>query len=106
VDSTTSEHLVALADDTGSRMVDPVGAAVTPSERNCWYGTSRQPPRNSGDAGWRSWVGHLGFGGSLRHPEERNRIGAPLLALGEFRPHAGMAPAEASSADLSALLRD
>lgn len=106
VDAATSEHLFALTDDTGTCVVDPDGATVTPSERNCWYGNSRLPPRISGDAGWRAWVGYLGLGGSYRYTEERIRVGAPLVALGEFRSHAGMASTAVSSVDLAALLRE
>lgn len=106
VDAATSEHLFALTDDTGSCVVDPDGANVTPSDRNCWYGQTRLPPRVSGEAGWRAWAGRLGLGGSYRYTEERIRVGAPLVALGEFRSHAGVIPTEVSSAELTALLRE
>ena len=38
-----SDDLFLVVDDTGSCIVDPEGAAVTPSANDLWYGDSRQP---------------------------------------------------------------
>ncbi|MGH1538222.1 MAG: GIDE domain-containing protein [Gammaproteobacteria bacterium] len=41
IDSGVSDHLFLLEDDTGSCVIDPEGAEVTPSSTSTWYGSKR-----------------------------------------------------------------
>lgn len=44
VDSGVSDELFILEDDTGTCLIDPDGANVTPSSSNTWYGSKRLTP--------------------------------------------------------------
>ncbi len=100
-----SEELFALVDPTGQCVIDPDGAQVTASYRNCWYGQSPQPPRMAEPAAWSAWLGLAGLGRTHRYTEERIAIGSPLYALGLFRSHAGARPIS-NAEEIAALLRE
>jgi hypothetical protein len=105
VDRGVSEHLFALVDPTGSCVIDPDGAHVTASLRNCWYGHTPQPPRIPAVTGWTRWLGLAALARSYRYTEERIAIGAPLYALGMFRSHTGVMPGP-DATEVAALLRE
>lgn len=44
IDSGVSDELFLLEDDTGTCVIDPEGAEVTPSSSNTWYGSKRIRP--------------------------------------------------------------
>jgi len=105
VERGVSEHLFALVDATGSCVIDPDGASVTPSVKNRWYGHSPQPPRISQVPVWSHIAGLAGLGRSYRYLEERITPGSPLYALGLFHSHAGASPGS-DPAEVAALLRE
>ncbi len=105
IDKGISEHLFALRDGTGSCVVDPEGAHVTPSAHDHWYGDSPLPGGINRPANWVRWLGLAGFGRQYRYSEERIAIGAPLVALGQFRSMAG-ANSDAVNQDVAALLHE
>lgn len=44
IDGGVSDHLFVLEDDTGTCVIDPEDAEVTPSSSNTWYGSKRISP--------------------------------------------------------------
>ncbi len=100
VEQGTSEHLFYIEDATGKCAVDPDGAAVTPTHRDRWYGTSRHPGCLDPDASrwWARLLGAVGakfryahHGQSYRYSEQRIECNATVYALGEFNTHGGAA---------------
>lgn len=91
IENGTSDSLFYLVDSTGRCAVDPEGAAVTPTERNTWYGSTRIPGRYHDDDGtwWARGMGSIGQ--RYRYVESRIEPGDPLYAIGEFRTHDGAA---------------
>jgi len=81
VEKDTSVGFFNLRDDTGEALVNPRGAAVTPSLRKVWYGNSRKPM--GGPSGSGSAFGGA-FGGRYRYTERLMRSGEPIYALGHF----------------------
>ncbi|MGR8920066.1 MAG: GIDE domain-containing protein [Gammaproteobacteria bacterium] len=93
VEQGKSEDLFYLVDHTGRCAVDPQGAAVTPTHRNSWYGSSRIPGRyHESDGAW--WARTLGqMGKRYRYTERRIEPGDTLYALGNFTTHGSGAAA-------------
>ncbi len=102
VRSGVSDELFLLRDDTGTCIIDPDGAEVTPSKKDAWYG-------NSGDWGGgmpRKTSGFAGLaGGSYRYTEERMQAGDSLYAIGLFRTVGGSSEAPNTARDIRELLR-
>jgi hypothetical protein len=103
IEGGVSPHLFLLVDDTGQCVIDPDGAAVTPSATDTWCGQTRRPgpaPRGR----WR-------FGtGRYRYREERMHPGDPLYVIGELRTQDGAAdpvdPGQEAAALMGAWKRD
>lgn len=98
VEHGASDDIFVLRDETGSCLVDPEKAEVTPTDRTIWYGHSRHPgnrrpdrsPVRSGFSwSWGSRYGGLFSssigGGRYRYTEERIYSGNPLYLIGHFR---------------------
>lgn len=84
----TSTDLFNLVDGTGACVIDPEGAAVTPSESDVWYGNHPQPDRGPAATGG-AWA-LLGLGSQpYRYREQRMRPGDPLYAIGLFKTLGG-----------------
>jgi len=82
VDKGRSESLFLIRDDTGTAVIDPDGADVTPSATDSWYGSShwpKGPPLGSAMGGI--------FGGRYRYRERRMHDGDMLYAIGYFETH-------------------
>lgn len=78
----TSDGLFMLRDDTGTCVVDPEGAEVTPSVSQEWYGMTPTPPPFNLPAPL--------FGSRYRYREERIQGGDYLYATGELRSSGGI----------------
>jgi hypothetical protein len=81
LESGCSEAIFHLEDGTGSCIVDPEGAEITPSIRLCWRGHTDRPgcaPRETG-----FWARLLATG-PYRYTECRIRDNDPLYAVGQF----------------------
>jgi hypothetical protein len=98
VERGASDSIFILQDKTGSCLVDPEGAEVTPTDRSVWYGHSRHPenrrPDRSPVRGGFSWTWDSSYGGLFsasigngryRYTEERIYPGNPLYLIGHFR---------------------
>lgn len=72
-----SESLFLIRDDTGSAVIDPDGADVTPSASDTWYGSSHWPKGQSTGGGI--------FGGRYRYTERRMHENDLLYAIGFFQ---------------------
>jgi len=77
VEKDTSVGFFRLRDETGEILVNPLGADVTPSVKNVWYGNARRP--TGGVTGFGS-----AFGRRYRYTERLMRSGEPIYALGHF----------------------
>jgi len=100
-----SDHLFLLRDSSGSCVIDPDGARISPSSRHLWFGNTVQAPRLTRTPRWQIWTGLAGLGHSYRYTEERLDIGVALYVLGLYRSHTGADPVPNSS-EVSALLRE
>jgi hypothetical protein len=91
VDQGTCDELFYLIDTSGQCAIDPEGAAVTPTHRNIWYGTSRIPGRyHESDGVW--WARAMGqMGKPYRYTEQRIEPGDQIYAIGHFTTHGGAA---------------
>lgn len=85
IDSGVSEQLFLLEDGTGSCIIDPEGAEVTPSSSTTWYGSKRIRPATHispldllGGAIFQS-------GQKYRYTERRLDQYEALYAIGEYR---------------------
>lgn len=99
IDSSTSEALFLIVDDTGEAIIDPDHAEVSASSSQTWYGNQRFPGADSGGF-WTRWIGM----GNYRYSEKRIHEHDPLYVLGLFT---SVTEAEQASfhEDVSALLR-
>jgi len=84
IDSGVSEDLFILEDDTGTCVIDPEDAEVTPSSSNTWYGSKRIRP-----ATHTSPLDILGgaifqSGEKYRYTEKRLDQYESLYAIGEY----------------------
>jgi hypothetical protein len=103
VEHGVSDDFFVLDDGTGTCLVDPEGAEVTPTDRSVWYGDSARPlnlrPERSAvrPQGW-SWAWPVGarmmLGAAIsadfrsenyRYTEERIYFGDRLYVIGHFR---------------------
>lgn len=95
VDFGASDAAFVLQDDTGSCLVDPRGAEVTPTDRQVWYGSESWPsaPYSTG----------LGIGNRYRYVEERIHEADGVTVLGELAATGGLADGGVE-AEIAALL--
>ncbi len=98
IDHGASDHSFLLQDDTGSCVVDPRGAEVTPSARQVWYGSESWPssPYSTG-------LGALGS--NYKYIEQRIHEADDVCALGELGATGGLADGGVDS-EIAALLHD
>jgi hypothetical protein len=96
VDSGCSTELFMLVGETGSCVIDPEGAAVTPTVKRVWYGSSY-------DGAPKSLFGNMGR--LYRFTEERMHSGDPLYAIGFFRSVGGSDEAFDTAAEVRDLLK-
>ena len=88
INSGVSEELFLLQDDTGTCVIDPEGASVTPSAQETWYGS--KPARLGNPSDMNSALTALSnvvsqVGAPYRYTERRLNIEEPIYALGEFK---------------------
>jgi hypothetical protein len=83
LESATSVAPFALADLDGKCLVGPVGAEVTPTNTDTWYGDTPRPVAGPPQLGW---VGSLDH--TYRYTERLIAPGTRLSVLGELRSHA------------------
>ncbi|HYL01032.1 MAG TPA: GIDE domain-containing protein [Steroidobacteraceae bacterium] len=81
VESATSVELFVLAEDEAQCLVGPVGAEVTPSRVNTWYGNTSRP------GGGPPAVNTALLMGPYRYTEQLLEVGAQVCVAGELRSH-------------------
>jgi hypothetical protein len=81
VESATSVELFVLAEDDAQCLVGPVGAEVTPSRVNTWYGNTSRP------GGGPPAVNTALLMGPYRYTEQLLEVGAQVCVAGELRSH-------------------
>lgn len=89
VDSATSVAPFSLRDGDGECLVGPVGADVTPTSHETWYGNTARPGYLP-DAAGRGWSPDRDY----RYTERVIRPGAHLTVLGELRSRSVVASIE------------
>jgi hypothetical protein len=98
----TSVAPFALTDDlAGTCLVGPVGAEVTPTDKDTWYGDTPRPvagpPQNR-------WLGAQDF--PYRYTERLIGPGARLSVLGQLRSHAEDGEVDAGARELLTAWKD
>jgi hypothetical protein len=83
MESATSVTPFALADLDGTCLVGPVGAEVTPTDTDTWYGDTPHPVAGPPQHGWIGSLEH-----TYRYTERLIAPGTQLSVLGELRSHA------------------
>lgn len=81
VEGGVSDSIFHLVDDTGTCIVDPDGAEVTPAVRLCWRGDSPRPLYTPKQTGF--WSRLFSFG-AYRYTECRLHDYDPIYAVGQF----------------------
>ncbi len=94
IDSGVSDNLFLLNDGTGICVIDPEGAAITPSFSNSWYGTREYSVNDihssSGVLALKNLTtSNLMRDKSYRYSEKRIDIGDALYVLGRFKTVGG-----------------
>ena len=87
IDSGVSDHLFLLEDDTGSCVIDPENAEVTPSSTNTWYGSQRiNITQNTSQTSVLKILSNvlMQSGQRYRYTERRIDQYESLYAIGEF----------------------
>ncbi len=79
----TSVTPFPLADQDGRCLVGPVGAEVTPTSSDIWYGDAPRPVAGPPQHGWIGALDH-----TYRYTERLIAPGTQLVSLGELRSHA------------------
>lgn len=101
VDSGRSDALFLLQGETGRCVIDPDGAAVTPTVKDVWYSRhypTRVGPHNHGILSR--------LGARYRLVEERLQVGEPLYAIGMFKTVGGAHHTFNTREEVSLLLRE
>ena len=83
LESATSVMPFPLADQDGSCLVGPVGAEVTPTNSDTWYGDTPRPVAGPPQIGWIGALDH-----TYRYTERLIAPGTQLSVLGQLRSHA------------------
>jgi E3 Ubiquitin ligase len=83
LESATSVTPFALSDLDGKCLVGPVGAEVTPTDSDTWYGDTPRPVAGPPQHGWIGSLDH-----TYRYTERLLGPGARLSVMGELRSHA------------------
>jgi hypothetical protein len=87
IDSGVSDNLFLLEDDTGSCLIDPDGANVTPSSSNTWQSSKRlTPATHTSPLDIHNMLGGsiFGAGKKYRYTEQRIDQLESLYAIGEY----------------------
>lgn len=100
VENETSEELFLLCDDTGTCVIDPEGAYVTPGASETWYGSTAKPVRGSRTGGGLLNMGRYRYTERRLHPRES------LYAIGLFKTVGGAGAEFDLNADVRDLLRE
>lgn len=100
IETGTSEELFLLKDDTGSCIIDPEGAYVTPGATDSWYGSTVKPQR-----GPATGSGFLAMG-RYRYTEKRLHPKESLYAIGLFKTVGGEGAEFDIKGDVRDLLRE
>lgn len=100
IEKATSDGLFLLIDDTGSCVIDPEGAYVTPAATDTWYGPAAKPVRGPVTGGGILSMGRYRYTEQRLHPKE------PLYAIGLFESVGGAAGEFDINADVRDLLRE
>ena len=85
IDSGVSEQLFLLEDDTGSCIIDPEDADVTPSSSTTWYGSKRIRPSNHTSPLDILGAAIFQTGQKYRYTERRLDQYESLYAIGEYK---------------------
>jgi hypothetical protein len=85
IDSASSVTPFSLSDGDGECLVGPVGADVTPTSHETWYGDTPRPACLPGLEG-RGWRAECDY----RYSERLIGSGAQLTVLGELRSHSAV----------------
>ena len=99
VEQKTSDDLFLLKDETGSCIIDPEGAEVTPADRKVWYGSNHYPGRYGTD-------GTIGILSEYRYTEKHLYAFRPLYAIGLFHSLGDSYHTQARGEIARALLRE
>jgi hypothetical protein len=97
LESATSVTPFMLADLDGKCLVGPVGAEVTPTDSDTWYGDTPRPVAGPPQHGWIGALDH-----TYRYSERLLGPGAHLSVLGELRSHAEEGAADSDARALLA----
>ena len=89
VNSGTSDNLFLLIDDTGTCVVDPEGATVTPSFSKTWYGEREYQVTDMTSVDGILGMLKVGNRNKYRFTEQRIDIGDYLYVLGRFNSIGG-----------------
>lgn len=100
IENGKSEELFLLIDDTGSCVIDPEGAYVTPAETNTWYGSTAKPAHGSPASSGLFSMGRYRYTEQRLHPAEH------LYAIGLFKTVGGAGGDFDTNADVRDLLRE
>lgn len=93
IEEEASGELFHIEDETGTCIIDPDGAEVTPNESEVWVGANRLD-RNSS----------FFQTGDYRYTEKRINIGSPLYAVGIFRTLGASTEMPTTREDVATLL--
>lgn len=105
IEKGSSDTWFVFEDATGSCLVNPKGAKVTPSYHGVWTGLSRQPdPRSAPLASTGPFDVHTVRVGSYRYTEKRLDEGDDLYAIGMFKTVSDATQLESFNLDLRATL--
>jgi hypothetical protein len=106
VQSGISEEMFLLNDDTGKCLVDPEGAAVTPSEVNVWYSDSSHAWEASQRKSMGRWNLLFALGGRFKFTEELIYEGDHLYVIGQFNSISAQADMPSKHDAVRELLRE
>lgn len=96
-----SKSLFRLVDETGETLIDPEAAAVTPTVKDVWYGSTRHPEELPRKRKWYSLGGNY-----YRYTEERMHPGDPLYAIGLFNTNDDHSVGQPISTEVRDLVRE
>lgn len=89
INSGTSDNLFLLADSTGICVVDPEGAAITPSSSKIWYGSRDVNISDPASASAILALSGSSGNNNYRYTEKRIDVGDELYLLGLFKTIGG-----------------
>ncbi len=106
VNSGVSENLFLIVDDTGTCVVDPEGASITPSFSKVWHGEREYQvsDANSVDAVLGMMTSTRNSSNRYRYTEQRIDVGDYLYILGRFKSIGGRRETFDKNAEVRELL--